>query len=176
MKVFSTWHYQGAWFEFSGDRTALRSAIEAHLRQALQDPTGRLEVGESGPFWISAEKVHLSYSHTSGWAVLVFSKLHEIGVDLESASRKMSESPLRIAERYFHEAEQATLLVEKSNPDRLHEAFLDLWLKKEAYGKLTRKGLRDSIHLKIDSIPGVRFETIPVIPEGYRAQIAYPVS
>jgi hypothetical protein len=50
--------------------------------------------------------------------------------------------------------------------------FLDLWMKKEAYAKLTRQGLKRSIHIEVDSILDVSFQIVPVNPSGYDARVA----
>jgi len=174
MKSFSTPEYCGHWIEFDGDRMKLRRTIETLLASELDDPIGKLVVLGNGPHWEGERKIHLSYAHTVGFAILVHSDTIPLGVDVESLKRVFHESPLRIAERYFHPAEAALLKNHGGDPADLNHNFLDLWLKKEAYGKLTRMGLRDSIHLEVDRIPDALFETVPVTPVGYRALLSRP--
>ena len=169
LKSFETPHFIGAWFRFSGDRMQLRQEIQSFLQDALHDPSGKLEVRENGPHWIGQVQGHLSYSHTEGAALLIFSREFELGVDLESASREVRDSPLKIAERYFHENEITILRSLEPKPSELRAKFLELWLKKEAYGKLSRKGLQDAIHAEVSTLTGVIFEEIPVTPIGFRA-------
>jgi phosphopantetheinyl transferase len=114
----------------------------------------------------------LSYSHTEGAGILIYSRSFELGVDLESTTREVRDSPLKIAERYFHETEVNLLRSLERKPDELRKHFLELWLKKEAYGKLTRKGLKDSIHAEVSRLTGVIFEETPVTPMGFRAYSA----
>ncbi len=147
----------------------LRKRIQAFLGE--RNLTGELEVREDGPHWNGPPPLHLSYSHTEGAALLVWSRHHPLGVDLESLSRNFHESPLKIAERFFNEREITRLKELSHSPGALKAAFLSLWLKKEALGKLTRKGLRDSIHLEVDA-QKVVFEEVPLVPEGYRAIVA----
>jgi phosphopantetheinyl transferase len=148
----------------------LRKRIEALLRG--EDPTGSLEVREDGPHWISQTPLYLSYSHTEGVALLVWSPDHPLGVDVETLSRNLHESPLRIAERFFSEGEITGLRMLAHSAELLKNAFFSLWLKKEALGKLTRKGLRMTIHLEVDAQNAVIFEEVPLVPEGYRAIVA----
>ncbi len=161
---FTTPHYSGAWFPFAGDRHELRNTIETHLREKFKDPEGHLEVNDRGPFWKGSVVLELSYSHTEGAAVLVYSQSHRLGVDLERSDRFIEKSPLAIAERYFHPDER---------PFLSHEKFLTLWLKKEAYAKLTREGLKKTIHLNIETVTEAEFSELPVIPTGYQAVIAH---
>ena len=172
LKPFETPHFKGVWFPFSGDRLALRTEIQTHLQGAIQDPSGTLQVTDQGPRWIGQGPLHLSYSHTEGAAILIFSQDQELGVDVESQARTFRDSPLKIAERYFHETEVKLLRSLDSNPVEMRAQFLELWLKKEAYGKLTRKGLQDSIHQEVSTLPGISFEVIPVTPTGFRAYSA----
>ena len=173
LKCFQTPSYQGAWFAFEGDRLALRDSIRDFLRSELQDPEGSLAVDEQGPHWRGLRETHLSYSHTKGKALLVYSSESAIGVDLELRSRSSANPPLEIAERFFAPAEAARLRALASpDADAGKDAFLDLWLKKESYGKLTRKGLKHSLPIEVSGLDSVIFEEVPVAPEGYRAVTA----
>ncbi|MBU6153640.1 MAG: 4'-phosphopantetheinyl transferase superfamily protein [Bdellovibrionales bacterium] len=172
LKEFITPLYHGAWFRFEGDRFSLRNEIAMFLRNELKDQTGALSVGEFGPEWIGNARIKVSYSHSGDFAVMVWTSTHQIGVDLEPVGREYSHPPLELAKRFFHENEVRSLEDLVADPDRLSSTFRDFWLKKEAYGKLTREGLKGSVHLDSLSIPNVRFETLPVIPEGYDARIA----
>jgi phosphopantetheinyl transferase len=171
-KIFSTPHYKGAWFSFTGDRMSLRSSIQTLLRTELSDPEGNLGVGDSGPEWKGTKAIDLSYSHSGRFALLVWTSTHRIGVDLEPMNRDYSHAPLELAKRFFHPNEFNSLSRNQGSPPRLSQEFLDLWLKKEAYAKLTRHGLKDSIRIETSTIPSVRFEIVPVIPIGYDARVA----
>jgi phosphopantetheinyl transferase len=171
-KVFNSRSYSGAWFPYSGDRMALRGRIQDFLQMKLNDPSGQLKVGEKGPEWHGTKGIQLSYSHSGSYAILVWTSTHRIGVDLETSNREYSHPPLELATRFFHATEVQKLSNLKQSPSMLASAFLDLWLKKEAYAKLTRLGLKDSIHSELDSIQNVLFETLPVIPAGYDARVA----
>ncbi len=171
-KTFSTPLYQGAWFSFSGDRFDLRKRLQEYLRNELQDSEGLLLVQDQGPEWHGSRKINMSYSHSGDFALLVWMTTRQIGVDLEKKDREYSHPLLQLAKRFFHEAETKALEKKAGTPDDLSASFLDLWLKKEAYAKLTRNGLKDSIHTEINTLSDVFFETVPLIPVGYDARVA----
>ena len=95
----------------------------------------------------------------------------KIGVDVEKSDRVFHENPIAIAERFFHEDE--ILKLKKISRDALQKQFLELWIQKEAYGKLTRQGLKKSIHANMNKITGCTIQNTPVIPEGYLSAIAF---
>ena len=171
-KTFSTPLYQGAWFSFSGDRFDLRGRIQEHLRIEFKDPEGFLRVENQGPEWHGSKKMNISYSHSGEFALLVWLTTHQIGVDLEKKGREYSHPPIQLAMRFFHPNETQRLQKKSGVPADLEASFLDLWLKKEAYGKLTRHGLKDSIHTEINTLTNVLFERVPLIPVGYDARVA----
>jgi hypothetical protein len=171
-KVFHTPTYAGVWFPYSGDRMVLRGKIQDFLRSKLDDPSGQLQVGEQGPEWHGGKEIQLSYSHSGSYALLVWTSTHRIGVDLETLKREYSHPPLELAKRFFHENEVQKLKTRIHSPSELASMFLDLWMKKEAFAKLTRHGLKRSIHVEVDSILDVSFEVVPVIPSGYDARVA----
>jgi 4'-phosphopantetheinyl transferase len=76
-------------------------------------------------------------SHSGGVALYAFSPKAEVGVDVELVGRRVSA--LRIAERFFSEAEARTL---RSLPEDLQaRAFLTCWTRKEAFIKARGDGL-----------------------------------
>ena len=170
MNMFSVPQYQGIWLSFQNDRFELRARIETALRETLHDPSGKLVVDDRGPHWHGS--VHLkglSYSHTSHVALLCFSKTHELGVDAESLHREFSQEPSRLAERFFHENEAKHL--------KTRNEILTRWIQKEAYAKLTREGLKDTIRVDlsqwVDDLSLPTFKKIPKIPTGYEAWVAF---
>lgn len=168
--IFRTPKYSGVWLKFSGDRLQFRKQLQAHLQKTLSDPEGILSVNERGPQWIGKTKLSLSYSHTASIAIAVYSNTHLIGVDVEMRDRTLSGDPIEISKRFFHENE--THAVSKLNGEALKEAFLGFWVKKEARGKLSRLGLKQSIHLETKSDERVQFEPVPVAPVNSIAYVA----
>ena len=83
------------------------------------------------PFLENHPHFHFTISHSSTAAAVVFSD-SEIGIDIE----KIREADLRIAKRYFTEAEFNYIT---SSPENSNRRFFEIWTKKEAYIK--RHGL-----------------------------------
>jgi phosphopantetheinyl transferase len=171
--AFKTPEYQGVYFPFEGDRFKLRAQIAHHLKTALSDPSGELKVGDEknadGPHWVSSQsKIDLSYSHTEGLALLVYSHTHSLGVDLERTDRKVSQRVQALAERFLEPSEAKTVTT--------REQFLETWLKKEAYAKLTRLGLARTLKTSLQNLPTqIVFKKVPVIPVGYGAFTAMEI-
>jgi hypothetical protein len=174
MNAFACPEYQGVWLAFQNDRMALRSAIEIYLKNELNDPSGHLEVDDRGPHWRGGRVAlkGLSYSHTGDVALLCFSKTHEVGVDAESVHRQFTQDPAKLAERFFHPNESKAL--------KTRHEILTRWIQKEAYAKLTREGLKETVG--VDLSPELEawtgdfisplFKKIAKIPTGYEAWIA----
>lgn len=75
--------------------------------------------------------IYFSVSHSRCNVVQVFSKIAEIGVDLEYKNNKRLF--LKLAQRYFHESEYKKL-TQLQNPEAL-DLFYNLWTAKEAVCK-----------------------------------------
>lgn len=86
------------------------------------------------PTFKNKRKPYFSVSHTDGIAVLGVSSDGEIGVDLESVARKITNMH-RIIDKFFHVDEK--LKLEQSQT--LERDFMNLWVIKEAFAKM--KGL-----------------------------------
>ena len=140
------------------------------MRSVLNDPDGKLVVNDHGPFWEGRDALPgLSYSHTDGWGVVVFSRAFAVGVDVEKSDRLLKKNHLKIAERYFHISESQWLNT-KSIQDG-YPKFLELWMKKEAASKLMRVSLAEMIS---DPLPnGFEYGPLSVIRTGYQAVLAW---
>ena len=172
MQSFKASRYFVVWFSNDGDRLKTRRTLESHIQTALNDPRGKLEVREDGPHWLGKSPFHFSYSHSENQALLVYSETTELGVDIEPKARKTQQDPMKIAERFFHENEIKTLKSFAENSELQTRHFLELWTQKEAYGKLTRLGLKDSIHLEVASLSHVTFESLESPDSDFIATIA----
>lgn len=171
MRSFSTPRYSGIYFP-SGARMENRKRIETILRETLGDPEGSLRVDESGPHWIGNREVALSYAHDEDTVLLVWSTTENaIGVDLEPEDRTPKRTPLELARRFFHPNETARL--GNLPPANQSPAFRELWLEKEAMAKLTRRGLKHSLPLDLETQADVEFLIPALIPDGKEARIAF---
>ena len=83
------------------------------------------------------EGPHFSLSHCKEGVCCAISD-RPVGIDIESASRKISDSVIRYS---MNEGEQA-LIRESDNPQR---TFLRLWTQKEAVLKRLGTGIRDDM-------------------------------
>lgn len=81
--------------------------------------------------------VHFNYSHSGSYAIFAFTRMGEVGVDIEPIGRKASA--LRIARSYFTEREHQALAV-LPEPERGPE-FLRYWTLKEAWLKARGEGI-----------------------------------
>ena len=88
---------------------------------------------EQGKPYFPDGKWHLSLSHTDDHAFCALSR-RNIGIDAESMDREIDP---RVGRRYLSESEQKR--VENSRDKRA--ALLRLWVLKEAYAKLTGRGI-----------------------------------
>jgi phosphopantetheinyl transferase len=169
MKTFRTPEYFGVWLPYLEERMEFRKSVETYLKTALHDPAGKLEVKEDGPHWMGEKKIELSYSHTPGAAILVYSFTHQLGVDVESESRDFKSDPLKIAARFYHPDE--TKALEKLPKNERFSALLKLWVKKEAYAKFTRLGLSKTVANLLPA--SLNAKTLPVMPEGFLSAILF---
>lgn len=119
------------------------------------DVTGALEkasiehTSKGKPYFKGIEQIHFSISHTKDiWGCAICSE--PLGFDIESASRygksneggnnySLNQRWMKVAERFFTQAEY-DYVVRKGQ-----EAFLQLWVFKEAYFKYIGTGLSRGI-------------------------------
>ena len=131
-----------------------------------------LIVDHSGPRWAGSRKIGLSYAHDEDTVFLVWSlNGRPIGVDLEPRNRCPKTPVTQLADRFFHESE--SLALHRIPEHRRVESFLELWLKKEALAKLTRKGLVYSLPLALAACEAIEFEAPALLPIGKRAVLAF---
>jgi hypothetical protein len=170
---FITPEYEGLWWSYADDRMALRARIERFLREHLNDDEGKLVVDDRGPHWQGKVVLKgLSYSHTQDVALICFSRTHELGVDVESLHREFQQEPRKLAARFFSPTEVDGL--------KTHNEILTRWIQKEAYAKLTREGLKETIRVDLSrwvtewagDVDQPNFKKLPKIPVGYEAWIA----
>ncbi len=105
-----------------------------------QDQPLRLAYGPKGkPHFENLPEVHFNISHSGHYVVCAASET-EVGIDVERV-RKVN---LRVAERFFSEAEIADLMASKEE-DRV-QYFITLWTLKESYLKAVGRGLTQHLN------------------------------
>jgi 4'-phosphopantetheinyl transferase len=96
-------------------------------------------------------ELKFNLSHTRGFVACAVTIGSEIGIDVETLSRR--KSGLDIAGHFFSPLEVA--LLRRIEPERQHEAFFRFWTLKEAFIKATGEGLSralDSFSFALDPV------------------------
>ncbi len=96
--------------------------------------------------------LHIGVTHTDD-TVIIAIDAENFGIDCEKNGRKMQRRD-GIAKKFFGKGEKA-LIEEASDKDA---AFLDIWVKKEAYVKFTGEGLSGMKNCDVTLLSG--FEKI----------------
>lgn len=145
--------------EYLTGRALTRTVLSQYAAVAPQDwafsynPHGKPSVAASG-----GRRLEFNLSHTEGVLVLAVASGMEIGVDVESRSRRANA--LGLAQRFFAASEAAVL--ETLPPDQLYERFFDFWTLKESFIKARGTGLtmpldRFAFTLSPDQPPRIAF-------------------
>lgn len=144
-------HARADRFRFERDRrrfTVARGVLRALLGRYLgTDPRGVAFRYEShGKPALDGEPaahgIRFNVSHSGEMALYALARGRELGVDVEEVRRM--EDGLKIAERFFSEAEVAAF---RALPDGIRDdAFFNCWTRKEAYIKAVGEGLSFPLH------------------------------
>lgn len=105
-------------------------ATDEYIRESVGNPEAKIyrtakgkPYLENGPF--------VSVSHTDDLVVVAVSK-NNIGIDMEKKDREIKKQE-ELAEKYFSQKEKEYATTK--------ERFLEIWTKKESYGKFTGEGV-----------------------------------
>lgn len=96
-------------------------------------------LSRNGKLYLKDRFKFFSLSNKKDTAVVIFSN-KDIGIDMEIVQKKPNY--LKIAEKYFYPDETNYLRKAPNDGERLNR-FYAIWTKKEAYVKLSGKGLPD---------------------------------
>ena len=123
------------WVRLDGadGHNAGRSLLAQMYTEATGQPMPSIAITGSGKPYFPQDTLHFSISHTPCHAFCCLSRTN-VGIDAEEESRQVD---LRLAERYFSPNEQARLAAAEDP----RKSFLRIWVLKEAYAKLTGRGL-----------------------------------
>ena len=88
-----------------------------------------------GKPFLENDYLYVGVTHTQSVLIIGVSKEY-FGIDCESKSR-IPKNPQRVMNRFFTENERQFIL----NSENQSEAFLDIWVRKEAFVKFTGEGI-----------------------------------
>lgn len=92
------------------------------------------------PYFNEYPDIFFNISHSGQFAACAFSD-HEVGLDLQMVPHMDNARLLKIARRFFSDADFQEL--SQASSAALPQAFTDMWAAHEAYVKLTGEGLSD---------------------------------
>ena len=123
------------WMPLEGQdgHAAGRMLLAQMYTEATGQPLPAIAVTESGKPYFPEATWHFSISHTPRHVFCCLAPVN-VGIDAEETDRQVD---LKLAGRYFSPEEQH-LLAAADDP---RQAFLRLWVLKEAYAKLTGRGI-----------------------------------
>ncbi len=121
----------------AGDSLVTRRTVPGLLKELGVPLPLAYQYRENGKPYFKNYPYYFNLSHSGDYVVCALSG-REVGADLQI---HRSANPERLAERYFSPAEVDAF---RQAGDR-EAFFFRLWARKEAYGKLTGKGIADAI-------------------------------
>ena len=114
----------------------LQASVGAFCNEENLSPyKGRILRTSLGKPYLEGDYLHVGVTHTEDTIIIGISR-KPFGIDCESKSR-IPKNPERVMSRFFTVGEQQ--YVKSSENER--EAFLDVWVRKEAYVKFTGEGI-----------------------------------
>jgi len=139
--------------EFYGDNCKIQKVNISEVLSNLNPPTEvTYRYGEKGKPYFADIPLYFSISHCEDYVLCVFSK-QEIGADIQYKKPIQEEG---MVQRFFSPREKV-IWEQCSNPEEQKDLFYRLWARKEAYGKLTGKGIGETIAMDMEA-PDVWFE------------------
>lgn len=128
------------------------------LKDLTDDDSLVIHHNEDGaPF---VDGYYLSLSHTEGWAAMILSKSHRVGVDIEYVSERVN----RVASRFIREDEQQESLTER----------LINWCAKEAVYKFFTEQHLEFHEMRL--LPYLQEKEGNVVVENLKQQVQVTVS
>jgi len=123
--------------------------------------------GQNGKPYLEGYPFQFNLSH-SGTYVFCGVSEQEIGVDIQKIQ---GENELRLAKRFFSDVE-CQALEKCKEEDARRRMFFRMWVRKEAYGKLTGEGLVDAVGKNLWTDDPERKEREPDSSEGEESRKA----
>lgn len=127
-----------AW-RFKVGRAMLRTGLALHLEKLAR--TIQILTAENGKPFVESGQIRFNVSHSEGQGLIAFTRIGEIGVDIEAV--ELDQQAEEIASAYFTESE-AAMVASEANETRA-DCFTRLWTRKEAVLKATGGGILDGL-------------------------------
>ncbi len=141
---------RGAPFGAAGRVDLKRYSVKKLLESLYGKPPAPIAYvyGKEGKPYFRDLPFYFNLSHSGDYVLCAVSSA-EIGTDIQQHCGKNVE---RLARRFFSEREAAALEQAGEERETRERLFYRLWARKEAYGKLTGKGIAAA--LEVDFLPG----------------------
>lgn len=125
------------------------ASVDAFCREKQKKPyNGKILRTTLGKPYLEEDYLYIGVTHTDDLILISVScKAH--GIDCEYSHRKVN-NPERIMNRFFTEDERFFI----TSKDDTNSAFLDVWVRKEAYVKYTGKGISGMKDCDVTKING----------------------
>lgn len=115
---------------------------EEVLRRVHKKREFKYRIGADGKPYLREEAFQFSLSHSGDFVACAVSDM-EVGADIQE---KKASDYQKLVSRFFTVREQEVFAACSSERER-RDLFYLLWTRKEAYGKLTGKGLKEGLNL-----------------------------
>ena len=127
--------------QFIAAHTGLRDILSRYCGRHPQELLfHRTAAGK--PFLASETAIRFNLTHSHGRSLIAITSDREVGVDLEKLRPEVDV--VSLAERFLSRRDQS--FVQRGDPSRMHERFLQVWVAKEAFFKAEGKGITFPLH------------------------------
>lgn len=138
----------------AGAGLLLNLGLESCGLSGREEPIGFC--GNRKPYLVKHPELHFNLSHSGGMVMAAFSD-RPVGCDIE----KDGKADLRVARRFFHEAERADV-ERQPDPAAMTDRFYRYWTLKESFLKVTGEGMRLAMNRFCIHIPEAESSRITV--------------
>lgn len=112
---------------------------------------GKIKRTRLGKPYLSNNALYIGVTHTDD-VVICAIDTDNFGIDCECESRKVRK-PKALASKFFCENEEKYI----ENMCDGHKAFLEIWVKKEAYSKFTGEGISSFKSFDVTTLSGFEY-------------------